>query len=70
MPSPIHTRSRATGQEAEFLHEAAQRLETVTSLLSAAALDHIAPGDLGEAVPAIIAVLDAAARFVHLAGEP
>jgi hypothetical protein len=66
----IHACTAATGERAEFLHEAAQRLETVTSLLSAAALGHVASGDLVEAVPALIAVLDAAARFVHLAGEP
>jgi hypothetical protein len=70
MSSPVHTRSRASGQEAEFLHEAAQRLESVSSLLSAAALGHVAPGDLADAVPPIIAVLDDAARFVGLAGEP
>jgi hypothetical protein len=66
----IHYRSKATGQEAEFLHEAAQRLEAVTSLLSAAALGHIAPGDFAEVVPPIIAVLDDAARFIDQASEP
>jgi hypothetical protein len=65
----IEHRAKATGQEAEFLAEAGHRLESVTSLLSAAALGHVALGDLADAVPPIIAVLDDAARFVHLAGE-
>jgi hypothetical protein len=62
-------RSKATGEEARFLTEASQRLESVTSLLAAAALEHVAPGDLVECVPPIIAVLDDCARFVRLAGE-
>jgi hypothetical protein len=65
----INFRSAATGQNAEFLHEAATRFEAVTSLLSAAAVGHVEPGDITEALPPMIAVLDDAARFVHLAGE-
>jgi hypothetical protein len=65
----IHYRSKATGQEAEFLREASQRLEAVASLLSAVALGHIAVGDLADAVPPMIGVLDDAARFIDQAGE-
>jgi hypothetical protein len=64
----IHTRSKATGQEAEFLAEAGARLESVTSILTAMALGHV-PADAGELLPPVIAVLDDAARFVHLAGD-
>ena len=62
-------RSAATGEHAEFLHEAAQRLEAVSSLLAAAAVGHVAPSELANSLPPIVAVIDDAARFVHLAGE-
>jgi hypothetical protein len=65
----IECRSRATGQEAEFLAEAAQRLEAVSSLLAGAALGHVGAGDLVDAVTPLVAVLDDAARYVHLAGQ-
>jgi hypothetical protein len=52
-----------------FLQEAAMRLEAAASLLSAAALGHIAPGDLAQAVTPLIGVLDDAARYVAQAGE-
>jgi hypothetical protein len=65
----IACRSRATGQEAEYLTEAAARLEAVTSVLAGAALGHLGAGDLAESVTPLIAVLDAAARFVALAGD-
>jgi len=65
----IECRSRATGQESEYLVEAAARLESVTALLTTIALDHV-QADIGEVLPPVIAVLDDTARFVHLAGEP
>ena len=69
-PGPaLHIRdAKATGQEAQFLHEAAQRLEAVSTLLAAAALEHVAPGDLVDTVTPLITVIDDAARFVNLAG--
>ena len=60
--------AKATGQEAEFLRETVQRLDAVSSLLAAAALGYVAPGDLADSLAPLIAVLDDAARFIELAG--
>ena len=68
-PAYAHIRAaKATGQEAEFLHEAARRLEAVSSLLTSAALGHVAPGDLADSLAPLVSVLDDAARFVEQAG--
>jgi hypothetical protein len=64
----IHYRSKATGQEAEFLQEAGVRLESVAAILAALALGHV-PADMDVVLPPVIAVLDDAAKFVHLAGD-
>ena len=66
--APIECRAAATGEHAEFLMEAAQRLEAVSSLLAAGVLGHVAAGDLADSIPPLIAVIDDAAKFVQQAG--
>jgi hypothetical protein len=62
-------RSKASGQEAKFLREAEVRMEAAASILSAVAFGHVAT-DIDDVIVPVIAVIDDAAKFVHLAGEP
>jgi hypothetical protein len=59
----IHLRSRATGQEAENLVEAARRVDAVASVLASVLVDHATAAD-GLVLP-LVKLLDDALRLVE-----
>ncbi|HEY2304183.1 MAG TPA: hypothetical protein VGH66_19945 [Acidimicrobiales bacterium] len=64
-PGPLQVRAAATGQHAEFLHEARLRIDSVAEVLA-----HQALTENDALAAALVKQLDRAAHFARLAGEP